>query len=257
MYVLGVRVDNVSRQTALGLIQNFAARENGRPARKVFFTNVHSIHMARRDGLLRDCINDADLVLPDGSGLKLAGRLLSGTDVNNLNGTDFTPEVLRRAEACGQSVFLLGAKPQVIQSCLRRLMERYPDLRVAGYHHGHFRDEEEAGILLEINRQQPNILLVALGTPLQEKWIARYAQQLKVGVCLAVGGLFDFMSGERNRAPVWVRRMGIEWLFRFIQDPKAKWRRVFIEIPWFLTVLFARSISSGRERELLQRKADR
>jgi exopolysaccharide biosynthesis WecB/TagA/CpsF family protein len=238
-YFQGVRVDNIDGETALEIVRRLVAHRDHGPARSVVFTNVHSIHLTRKDSELLRCINESDLVLPDGSGLAIAGRILGRPIVENLNGTDFTPRVLAEAESNRWSVFLLGAKPEVLERCRQRLVEIHPLLRITGTHHGHFPESEEETIVQEINRQEPAVVLVALGSPLQEKWISRNAPRLNAAVCLGVGGLFDFLSGERERAPLWMRRFGIEWVYRFTQDPVTKWRRVTIEIPLFLAHVFA------------------
>jgi N-acetylglucosaminyldiphosphoundecaprenol N-acetyl-beta-D-mannosaminyltransferase len=222
----------------------------------VFFTNVHSIHLARRDQDFMRLINSADLALPDGAGLKIAGRLFGTPVVENLNGTDLTPRFLKVAESERLTVYLLGGLPEVVEGCYRWLSKEYPQLRIVGFRHGHFLPEEENAIIEEINAAQPHILLVALGSPRQERWIARNSQYLKAGVCVGVGGLFDFLSGSKSRAPQWMRRLGIEWVYRFIQDPKTKWDRVFIEIPTFLALIAAKQLMSGRLRTLLIRKND-
>lgn len=244
-YYMDVRVDNLSLDTALERVERLLdeSREDGVP-REVFFTNVHSIHLARKDREFRRCLDHADLVLPDGSGLNLAGQVLNMPIRQNLNGTDFTPKVCRMAEVGGWSVYLLGARPHVVERCYEKMCRRFSKISLVGYHDGYFDDEEEEEIVDEINRLQPDILLVALGSPYQEKWIARNSLRLDARVCFAVGGLFDFLSEELDRAPLWMRRMGIEWLYRFLQDPKSKWDRIFIEIPVFLSMVFQRKLSS-------------
>lgn len=246
LYLFGVRVDNTRCETALDRIRRFVAHTKGSRAREVFFTNVHSIQLARHNPELRECINHADLVLPDGSGLNLAGKLFGTPIIENLNGTDFTPKVLGEAENKGWTVYLLGAKARVVEQCRERLLDQFPRLNIVGFHHGHFAPDEDQDIVEDINDKGPNILLVALGSPMQEEWIAHHARKLNVGVCLAVGGLFDFVSGVRKRAPSWVRRLGFEWLYRFFQDPKNKWDRIFIEIPSFLILVFASRLAVKR-----------
>jgi N-acetylglucosaminyldiphosphoundecaprenol N-acetyl-beta-D-mannosaminyltransferase len=246
IFILGVRAENIDSRMALSILYAFATRGGAGAPACVLFTNVHSIHLARRDRELMYLVNGADLVLPDGSGLKIAGRLFGTPILENLNGTDLIPRFLARAESEGLKVYLLGGKPRVIEDCVHRLLAKHPDLRIAGFHHGHFLPEEEESIVEEINARGPHILLVALGTPLQERWIARNSAYLKVGVCIGVGGLFNFLSGTEARAPFWMRRLGIEWLYRFMQDPRAKWSRVFIEIPTFLALIFVRRIAPKR-----------
>lgn len=243
VYFLGVRVDNLSLRDAVSRVKNFIdSSDSQAAARKVFFTNVHSIHLANRDQELYRCILNADLVLPDGSGLNIAGKVLKKPVEENLNGTDFTPVICRMAESLGYSVYLLGAKPEVNEKCTANLRSQFPDLKIAGAHHGYFDQEEESAVIEDINRQQPDILLVAMGSPLQEKWITRNAPRLNTGVCFAVGGLFDFLSGEVYRAPLWMRKLGIEWLHRFAQNPRDKWNRIFVEIPLFLYLVMTKRV---------------
>lgn len=254
VFILGVRVDNVSGETALDLIQNLVADQQRQHSRKVFFTNVHTIQTARRDAEFLSCINNADLVLPDGAGLKIAGRLFGSPILENLNGTDFIPRVLCLARSEGWTLYLLGAQQNVVEACRCCLLDQHPGLQIVGFHHGHFSQEEGEHIVEDINNKRPRILLVAMGTPLQEKWIARNAPRLNVGACFAVGGLFDFLSGARPRAPIWMRRIGIEWVYRFIRDPKSKWDRVLLEIPAFLTIILARRFIPRRVQTFIARK---
>ena len=252
VYFQGVRVDSIDAQQALSVVDSYLSSANRR-ARKVFFSNVHSIHLTRNDKELQWCINEADLVLPDGTGLKIAGRIQGHPIVENLNGTDFIPKVLARAEQQRWSVYLFGARPGVVEHCCSRLQMNYPKLNIVGHHHGHIHESEEPSVIEDINAKTPKILLVALGSPLQEKWIARNASNLNVGVCFAVGGLFDFLSGEYQRAPVWVRRFGAESLYRFTQDPRSKWQRIFVEQPLFLLLVFAARIIPWRAVDFITR----
>lgn len=243
-YFLNVRVDTLSLSVALEQIENLLreSKTDGVP-RHVFFANVHSIYLARKDQEFRRYLENADLVLPDGSGLNIAGKVLDMPIQANLNGTDFVPKVCRMAATGGWSIYLLGAEPGVVDECQSNLKKKYPNIRIAGYHHGYFPKEEELEIINEINELKPDILLVAMGSPLQEKWIARYTHLFDANLCFAVGGLFDFLSEDKVRAPLWMRKLGIEWLFRFLQDPFAKWNRIFIEIPEFLfQVLKSKSV---------------
>lgn len=246
--ILGVRVDNVDSRTALERVAEYASRVNGRGARNIYFTNVRSIMSARRDHELHAHLDHADLVLPDGSGLKIAGLLYRTPITENLNGTDFTPRVLGLATARDWTVYLLGAKPEILESCKRKLREMFPGIQIVGWHHGYFSGPDEREIIDDINRKKPNILLVGLGTPLQEKWTALHAPRLRAGACLAVGGLFDFLSGNKSRAPRWMRNLGIEWIFRFVQDPAGKWYRVFYETPAFLCLILFRRLFPGKRK---------
>jgi N-acetylglucosaminyldiphosphoundecaprenol N-acetyl-beta-D-mannosaminyltransferase len=239
IYVQGVRVDNIDAPTALDTVKAYTRAEVPGVCRTIVFTNVHTIHLSRSNISLLNSVNGADLVLPDGSGLKIAGRLYRRPIVENLNGTDFTPRVLAEAEKGGWKVYLLGGRPDVIGTASKRLLELFPALRVVGAHQGHFDCDEEQTIIEEINMLEPDILLVGMGSPIQEQWITSNAPRLRVKASFAVGGFFDFLAGDKRRAPAWIRRIGAEWLFRFSQDPATKWQRVFIEIPVFMVLLLA------------------
>jgi N-acetylglucosaminyldiphosphoundecaprenol N-acetyl-beta-D-mannosaminyltransferase len=232
--IMGVRIHNITEHTAMDRITRGISQNERTGGMSVYFTNVHTIHLAKRNQKFRAAINNCDLMLSDGSGLSLAGKLFGTPIIQNLNGTDFTPALFSSSMKEGWSIYLLGARPDVVMRCRERLMERYPQLNIVGYHDGHSLHEKEQTIINDIRAKQPDILFIALGSPLQEMWIATHARDLNARVCLAVGGLFDFIAGERKRAPQWMRRLGLEWVFRFLQDPATKWKRVIVEIPIFL-----------------------
>lgn len=235
--ILDVPVDILSASKALDRIIDFAGGigRNG-SVRQVFFVNVHTIYEARRDSTFLEGLRRADLLLPDGSGLSIAGQLLGTPIIENLNGTDLTPRLLGAAEERGMSVYMVGANDAVIQRCKAILESRYPRLRILGARHGYLKGAYEREVVGEINRLKPDIVLVGMGTPLQERWIIENSG-FAAKVCLAVGGLFDFLSGEKPRAPRWMRSLGIEWLFRFMLEPRSKWKRIIVEIPWFFGLL--------------------
>jgi N-acetylglucosaminyldiphosphoundecaprenol N-acetyl-beta-D-mannosaminyltransferase len=254
LFFLNVRVDNIDVETALETVHAFTSVPDEIPPREVFFTNVHTIHLARKHPEFRQCVNGAEMVLPDGSGLKIAGRAFGEPIRENLNGTDFAPKIFRYAELSGSTIYLLGARQEVIDGCRAHLRTRYPNLKIVGCHPGYFSREEERHIIEDINEKEPDILLVALGSPHQEVWITRHRHHLKVRVCFAVGGLFDFIGGAVRRAPHWMRAVGCEWLFRFFQDPRSKWARVFVEIPSFLILMLANRFLSRDANPFVSRE---
>ena len=251
VHFLGVRVDNISRDVAVRSIRDFINEKEERRTRKIFFTNVHTIHIARRNKKFRDIVNNADLCLPDGSGLKIAGKLFSTPVKENLNGTDFTPVILKLAQKEGWRVYLFGAQQNVLIKCAARIEETYPRLEITGMHSGFFKPDELPSIIQDIKNSSPEILLVAMGSPLQETFIDYASRYLDNIVCMAVGGLFDFLSGEKRRAPKLVRKLGLEWAYRFLHDPKTKWDRIFIEIPGFLlSILVSRFRSRSKSNSI-------
>lgn len=248
MNILDVSIDNLSSVEAQESIAGFIENRQSRPARAVYFANVHSLHLARRMPEFLRTLQNADLVLADGSGLNIAGRLTGQPIRENLNGTDFTPRLLSLAERSGWSVYLFGARNGVVTQAGVAIQSMFPSLRIAGCANGFLEPEDEAAVIEDMKRKKPDIVLVGLGSPRQEQWIEEHGAEIGAAVCLAVGGLFDFLAGKFRRAPRWMRSLGLEWLYRFLQDPKTKWDRVFIEIPGFLLAVSAKTLFGEKKR---------
>ncbi|WP_422374602.1 WecB/TagA/CpsF family glycosyltransferase [Roseibium sp.] len=173
-------------------------------------------------------------LLNDGIGINLASRLLDGRPFPaNLNGTDLVPNILAGV-GIPMRIYLLGAREEQVRGAKQHIEARYPDHQVVGCRDGFFREEDVAGLCAEINATRPDLLLVAMGNPRQEFFIARNRAQLNVPVAVGVGALFDFMSGAVVRAPAFVRKAGLEWLFRLLQEPRRLFHRYVIGIPRFL-----------------------
>lgn len=174
------------------------------------------------------------LLLNDGIGVDICSLLFNGRPFrDNLNGTDFIPDFLADA-ARGRSVFLLGAEPQWIEASREKLAAKFPDCRIVGHHHGFFNPHEVDSVIKKINRAAPDMLLVGLGNPLQEQFIAAHASRIDVPVLIGVGAFLDFTAGKVARAPALIRRMRAEWLFRLAQEPFRLGRRYTVDIAAFL-----------------------
>lgn len=226
----GIAVAVLFREAALAAIADAIAR---RRHVKLAFCNANLVNIAARDpGLRRDLAGF--LILADGVGIDIASRLLHGAAFPaNLNGTDFTPALLAAAEA-PLRVSLLGGKPGVAGRAAARLARTFPQHRFTVLNHGFFSDEEEAGLLARLSADAPDLLLVALGNPLQERWIAGKIGPQHCIVAAGVGALFDFLAGEVPRAPEAVRRFRLEWLYRLWLEPRRLWRRYVLGNPVFL-----------------------
>lgn len=240
---LGTRIDSFD---AAGAVDEMADRINeGRRAR-VFFVNAHCVNIARRDAHYRQCLGRAEMVLPDGSGLLLASRILGIPLRHNLNGTDLVPLLLSRVANENRTVFVLGGRPGVAAEAARRLAERNPGLRVVGNAHGYLGPADEEELLARLRQLSPDILLVGRGVPLQETWLDRNWDGLPVRLGLAVGGLIDFVAGVHPRAPRWMRALGIEWCFRLIQEPRRLAKRYVVGNSVFLADVVRRRIKPSR-----------
>ena len=221
----GFPIENVSMSEAVDRVADLAASNE---PRHVTFMNAHYVNVAAREAAYDGALRGADLMFADGSGMKVAGRLHGVPLVDNVNGTDMFPLLALELERRGASIFLLGGRPGIAEGVTTYLSEHAPDLEVRGFAHGYRSEEEWDPIVSEIARLRPDVLLVAMGAPLQDVWIQRWLDRLGVPVVMAVGGLFDFYSGRIPRAPRLLRAVGMEWVFRLLQEPSRMWRRYLI-----------------------------
>jgi N-acetylglucosaminyldiphosphoundecaprenol N-acetyl-beta-D-mannosaminyltransferase len=201
----------------------------------VLNVNAHCLNLCYEDPELRDFLNSAEAVFCDGAGVMLAARILGRRIPARITYADWIWQLADFAAARGFSLYLLGARPGVAQEAARRLRERYPDLEIAGVRHGYFdRSAGSGAVVEEIAAADPDILLVGLGMPLQERWLMENWQRLDVRVALTGGAVFDYVSGRLRRGPRLLRDNGFEWLARLLVEPRRLWRRYLIGNPLFL-----------------------
>jgi N-acetylglucosaminyldiphosphoundecaprenol N-acetyl-beta-D-mannosaminyltransferase len=215
--LFGVRVHAVSMDEALQHILCFVREST---PRQVVTADSSMVVMAQRDDRLRDIINRADLVTPDSIGILWACRRRGIVMPERVSGVDMVVRLAQVSAQTGLRLYFLGAQPGVAEEAARRLQARYPGMQVAGCQHGYFLPEAEPDIVRRIREARPDVLCVAMGIPKQEKWIDRYREALKVPVSIGVGGTFDVLSGRVRRAPVWMQRIGMEWLWRVGHNPR-------------------------------------
>ncbi|NLH81400.1 MAG: WecB/TagA/CpsF family glycosyltransferase [Phyllobacteriaceae bacterium] len=225
--VMNYQISNMTRKKAIEVLADSETRT-------AFFLNAHCVNVASKDPVYRWALAKADRLLPDGIGMKIAARAGGVRLADNLNGTDLFVPLIRDAAARGRSIFFFGAAPGVAEAAAAKAVELAPGLRVAGCRDGYFTSGEEAGIVTTINRSGADIVLVALGVPRQEIWIARNRHRLAAGLVMGVGAQFDFWSGRVRRAPAIVRRMSCEWVWRLGLEPRRLARRYLIGNPAFL-----------------------
>lgn len=195
---------------------------------RISFVNADCINIAAHDCSYFDTLKRSDWIFVDGIGMRLAGKMMKQPVRDNVNGTDLFPLLCASLEKSGKRLYLLGAKPGVVDDVAAWVNKNYPKLQIAGTRHGFFSAAEEAEVIEQIRASKTDVLLTAMGVPLQEKWLARHMAETGATVAMGVGGLFDFYSGRIPRAPLWMRKSGLEWFFRFMQEPGRLWRRYFI-----------------------------
>ena len=208
---------------AIKIIQSAIA---ARKPLRIAFVNAHLANLAACDRGLAEMLSGFCL-LNDGVGVDLASRVLYGKAFPaNLNGTDFTPLLLDRLDP-GQRLYLLGATQRIVEAAVRVYEKRWPQHRVVGFFHGFFFEQDEGDLASLIHQARPDIILVGMGNPRQERWLARHVPEV-CPVGLAVGALFDFQTDAVPRAPAIVRKAKLEWVFRLMVEPRRLWRRYLV-----------------------------
>jgi len=230
--LFGLKVNNTTMDEAVSWITNTEAQPN--ITKLGFFVNVQSINLSISNPTFNEELSKANALFADGSGMRLAAKKAGFLLRGNNNGTDMLPYLCRRCIESNQSIYLLGALPGVAAKAANELIVQFPGLNIAGTTHGYNKDNNDEQIIATINESGCDVLLVAMGSPVQEQWLLKHREQLKCKTALAVGGLFDFYSGNISRSPMWLREMGMEWIWRLIQEPINKFYRYVIGNPLFL-----------------------
>jgi N-acetylglucosaminyldiphosphoundecaprenol N-acetyl-beta-D-mannosaminyltransferase len=231
--LLGVSVTDASTADAVALMTSWVAARV--PTRAVFIVNAHTLNLACDDPLYRDVLNSADVVFGDGTGVRLAARRCGVHLKDNLVGTDLVPALMRANVSRRYRYFLLGGTLATAARAAAHVQLAVPGVCIAGHHHGY--SDHPGRVIDQIRRARTDVLLVAMGNPLQERWIAAHRDAVGIPLCIGVGGLFDHWAGNLRRAPRWVRHLGAEWLQILVQQPH-KWRRYVLGNPRFLWRIF-------------------
>ncbi len=243
--LMGCQVDNLSMEETLGRIEGFI--QSGRPHQHVV-VNVDKLVKASRDPELRRIINECALINVDGMPVVWASRLLGKPLKERVAGVDLFEALMRRAGEKGWRVFLLGAREEVVGKVAETYQRKYPKLVLAGYRNGYWKGEaEEAEVAEQIRASRADLLFVAISSPKKEQFLGRYQAEMKIPFAMGVGGTFDVAIGRVKRAPLWMQRWGLEWFYRFLQEPRRMFRRYFIEDMAFVW-LFIKEAARGRSR---------
>ena len=236
--ILGVGVSAVNMASAIAEIDRVI--ETGRRS-YVCVTSVHGVVDSRFDPDLRTIHNQADLVVPDGKPLVWVCRMTGYRHVSQVCGPDLLPTFCEHSVAKGYGHFFFGGAPEVPKLLQKALCQRFPGLKVVGTLSPPFRPttpEEDEAIIANINDANPDLVWVGLSTPKQERWMALHRDRLNAPVLLGVGAAFDFNAGLKKVAPKFMRRIGIEWFFRMISEPRRLGRRYARIVPMFLFLTF-------------------
>ena len=227
--ILGVPVAALTMAEAVGQAERWMDERRGA---LIATANAEMIMNATRDEELFEILRAADLVVPDGAGTVWAAHHLGHEMPERVAGYDLAQQLLKRAPEKDRRVFFFGSAPGVAEKAKQKAEAVYPGIRVVGTRNGYFSEADEPGIIREIREAKPDLLLAALGVPKQEKWLKKHKDELGVPVSIGVGGTLDVMAGTAKRAPVWMQKAKLEWLFRGILQPKRAGR--LLALPKFV-----------------------
>lgn len=215
---------------------------DGRP-HYLAVVNAAKVVAANKDEQLRRALVEADLVTADGMSIVWASYLLGQPLKERVTGIDLFERLIAHAASTGLSVFFLGAREEAVRGAVERFSSRHPGLLVAGYRNGYFPQSESAAVARMIKQSRADLLFVAMGSPAQEYWIAANLARTGARFALGVGGSFDHLSGLARRAPEWMQRIGLEWLYRLLREPRRLWRRYLIGNAAFIGLVIKQVLS--------------
>jgi len=230
-----VKFHRVGLSEAVNKIEEFI---NGNQTRQVCVTNTYSVVVMQADREFKRANNLSSLVVADGMPIVWLSHMYKNPIPRRIAGADLLDAVSNAANERGYTFFFLGASEKILKRIVTNLGKKYPRLQIAGTYAPPFKEvfteEDNREMIEKINAVHPDVLWVGLSAPKQEKWIFHNLGRLKVGAAIGVGAVFDFIAGTVKRAPVWMQRMGLEWLWRFFQEPTRLWRRYIIGNTVFL-----------------------
>jgi N-acetylglucosaminyldiphosphoundecaprenol N-acetyl-beta-D-mannosaminyltransferase len=241
-HIISLSISTGSYQYFLDRILELARKKQ---SSYICVANVHMTIEAYWDSKYADMVNDADLVTPDGMPLAKAMKLFYGLRQDRVAGMDLLPDLLEKAEKENLGVFFYGGTDEMLQKTKAFVQATYPDLKEQAYYSPPFRAltaEEEVSVIQQINNSGAQLVFVALGCPKQEKWMA--GMKGKINACmLGIGGALPVMIGMQKRAPQWMQKLSLEWLYRLIQEPKRLFKRYFVTNTLFIWLLFKAFLS--------------
>lgn len=243
--ILGVKVNNISLEETYLRTKELIETSN-KSCQMIFAPNTEFIMCAQKDKEFFEILNMSKLSTPDSIGIEMAAKRLGKPLKERIQGQKYFRKIVEEGEKLGWSFYILGGKDDTPNKAVENLKKIYPKLNVVGLHEGYFENEEDENkVIEEINSLQPNILIVAMGAPKQEKWIYANKDRLKVDVACGQGGTLDYEAGNVKRAPEFFQKVGLEWLWRLIKQPSRIVRMLVLPV-FLFKVLFTKDISKGK-----------
>lgn len=232
--ILGVPLDSVTMQQAVDITLSFLKEDRNHA---VYTPNSEIIMAAHRDEQLKNILKNSDMTVADGAGVILASKILKLGLPEKVSGIDLVRNLFKISPENNISYFFFGSKPGIAEAAGEKIRSTYGNIDIKGYRNGYFSEADEAEIVEQVNASGADVLLVALGAPKQEKWIDKHKSELKVKVCIGIGGSLDVFAGTVKLAPEFYRKHGLEWFYRLCKEP---WRyKRMLDLPRFILRILA------------------
>lgn len=242
--ILGVTIDNVTLEEC-GLRTKELIESSNKSCKIIVAPNTEFIMQAQKDEEFFNILKQADFATPDSVGVMLGGKLQKKKFKERIPGQAYFREVFRVAEKEGWTIYLLGGKDDIPYKAKEKLEKDFPKAKIVGCHEGFFEKDSEEEVIKEINELKPNVLFVAMGAPIQEKWIYKNRKKLLVDVATGQGGTFDYEAGRIRRAPKFIQKIGLEWLWRLVRQP-SRIIRMLVLPKFFIKILIQKDKTKGK-----------
>ena len=233
--LLGIDLHAMCMEDVLRLCQERIER---RERLLIGVVNVAKAVCSRRDERLRDSLKSADIVLADGAGIVWLSKMVGATLPERVAGIDLMLKLLEISDAKGYRVYFLGARKVIIEKVVEIVKQRFPGLVIAGFRDGYFSESQNGEVAEQVRKSKADILFVAMSSPKKETFLKEWCDYMNVHVCHGVGGSFDVLAGATKRAPLWMQKCGLEWFYRFLQEPGRMWKRYLVTNTLFIVLGF-------------------
>lgn len=256
-YILGVGVSVINMDDALGQMEHWIST---RQQNYICVATVHLVMEAQKDAELKGILNSSGLTTPDGMPLAWVGKMRGNSNMDRVYGPDVMVNFSELSAKKGYRNFYYGGSSEAVQDLAEKLTERFPGLEVVGAYSPPFRaltPEEDQEIVNMINEANPDVIWIGLGAPKQDKWMAEHMGRVNAPVMIGVGAAFDFLSGRKKQAPAWIQKIGMEWFFRLVTEPRRLWKRYLVTntlFIFFMTLDLCKSIVTTKRRRNVTKK---
>lgn len=240
--IFDLKLDSLTMEETIQEVKKYI--ENGVKCQHVVL-NAGKVVLANKNENLRNVINDCEIINADGQSVVWAARFLGNRIPERVAGIDLMYNLLSLAEKNGYGVYFFGAREEVLGKAIQAITGLYPKLIVSGKRNGYFTDKDIASIIEDMNNSKAKMLFVGFSSPMKEFWLKQHMPQINIPFCMGVGGSFDVAAGTTKRAPLWMQKLGLEWFYRFLQEPGRMWRRYLVGNMEFIKLTIKAKLSKA------------